>query len=297
MLTTEAKERFRASPEEAIEETIKDFVATSPLNLMPSTREWAIFGEPLVRFAAGDDPLYTRYKEIISEEHLTPQEAVAQSGASVPEKLSVISYILPIMEPTRLANRKETKVPARRWSHQRYYGEQFNDALRRHIVDVLTEAGYLAVAPVLQPYFRIHANEKVGLFSVWSERHTAFAAGHGSFGLSDGFITPKGIAHRCGSIVTDLPLAASGRDSDDHQANCVYYADGTCKACAVRCPGGAITSEGHDKNACMAYLRVIGYLPTPKQYDDETTVYGCGLCQTKVPCEYRIPLKIGRMRG
>ncbi len=300
MLTNEARERFRTSPEEAVEETIKDFVASSPLNLMPSTREWAIFGEPLVRFASGDDPLYTRYKEIIGEEHLTPQEAVArseavaQSGASVPDKLSVISYILPIMEPTRLANRKETKVPARRWSHQRYYGEQFSDALRRHIIDVLTKAGYLAVAPVLQPYFRTLTNEKVGLFSVWSERHTAFVAGHGSFGLSDGFITPKGIAHRCGSIVTDLSLTASGRDSDDHHANCVFYADGTCKACAVRCPAGAITSEGHDKSVCQAYFYKIGYLPV-REHNEETSVYGCGLCQTKVPCEYRIPLKIERL--
>ncbi len=294
MLTAEVIERFRTSPEQAVEETIKAFVATRPLNLMPSTREWAIFDEPLVRFVSGDDPLYTRYKHIIGEDHLTPQEAVAQSGVDVPDRLSIVSYILPIMEPTRLANRRETRLPSRRWSHQRYYGEQFNDALRRHVVDVLTEAGYLAISPVLQPYFRTLSSEKAGVHSVWSERHTAYAAGHGSFGLSDGFITPRGIAHRCGSIVTDLPLAASGRDSDDHHANCVYYADGTCKACAVRCPAGAITSEGHDKRVCMGYLREIGYLPiTP--YKDDTSVYGCGLCQTKVPCEYRLPLKIERL--
>jgi len=34
----------------------------------------------------------------------------------------------------------------------------------------------------------------------------AYAAGHGTFSLSDGFITERGIAHRCGSVVTDLPL-------------------------------------------------------------------------------------------
>jgi epoxyqueuosine reductase QueG len=130
---------------------------------------------------------------------------------------------------------------------------------------------------------------------VWSERHTAFAAGHGSFGLSDGFITAKGIAHRCGSIITDLQLVPSGRTTDDHHANCVFYADGTCKACAVRCPAGAITDAGHDKRVCGNYCRAIGYVPVAV-YDDETTVYGCGLCQTKVPCEYRVPLKIERMR-
>ncbi len=296
MLTTEAKERFRTSPERAVEEVVRSFVATSPLNLMPSTRELTIFDEPLVRFASGDDPLYQRYKDIIGETHLTPQEAVAQSGAEVPPQLSIVSYILPIMEPTRLSNRKEKEVPSRRWSHQRYYGEKFNEALRQHVVDVLTEAGYLAVAPSLQPYFRTLTNEKAGMHSVWSERHTAFAAGHGSFGLSDGFITPRGIAHRCGSVITDLSLAPSGRQSDDHHANCVYYADGTCKACAVRCPGGAITDAGHDKRVCEQWLHHIGYLPIT-EHNEETSVHGCGLCQTKVPCEYRLPLKIERMRS
>ncbi len=295
MLTTEIKERLRTSPELVVTEMIKAFVATSPLNLMPSTREWTIFDEPLVRFVSGDDPLYTRYKDIISKSHMTPQEAVSQTGVDVPDRLSIISYILPIMEPTRLANRKETLVPARRWSHQRYYGEEFNDALRRHMVAAITEAGYLAISPILQPYYRTYSNDKVGIHSVWSERHTAFAAGHGSFGLSDGFITAKGIAHRCGSIITDLQLVPSGRTTDDHHANCVFYADGTCKACAVRCPAGAITDAGHDKRVCGNYCRAIGYVPVAV-YDDETTVYGCGLCQTKVPCEYRVPLKIERMR-
>ena len=292
------KEQLQTSPEEAITALITDFVNTSPLNLAPSTREWRIFGEPLVRFAAGDDPLFTQYKEIIDEQHMTPQEAVAQSwqvgqsGAAVPEKLSIISYILPVAAPVRIANRGEKEVPARLWSHQRYYGELFNNAVRQHISETLSGAGYLAVAPMIQPYFRSLFNEKIGLFSVWSERHVAFAAGQGSFGLSDGFITPKGIAHRCGSVITDLPLTASGRDSDDHHANCVYYADGTCKACAVRCPAGAITEAGHDKSVCMDYFRVLGYVPITQQYDDDTSVYGCGLCQTRVPCEYRIPMKI-----
>jgi len=296
LIDVSIKEQLQNAPEETVTSLIRDFVETSPENMAPSTREWKIFGEPLVRFASGDDPLFVQYKEIIDETHLTPQEVVKLNGAEVPGALSVISWVLPILEPTRLANRKEKRVPARRWSHQRYYGELLNDALRREVVDVLTEAGYLAVAPVIQPYFRSLFNEKVGLFSVWSERHVAFVAGHGSFGLSDGFITPRGIAHRCGSVITDLPLTASGRDSDDHHANCVFYADGTCKACAVRCPAGAITSEGHDKNVCMNYLREIGYLPI-KEYNDETSVYGCGLCQTRVPCEYRIPVKIERMRG
>jgi epoxyqueuosine reductase QueG len=188
-------------------------------------------------------------------------------------------------------------MPSRRWSHTRYYGEEFNNEVRRFVVEILTELGVLAVAPMLQPYFRTSANDKVGLFSNWSERHSAYAAGHGTFSLSDGFITERGIAHRCGSVVTDLPLPASGRTYADHLSNCLFYVDGSCKACVERCPAGAISEQGHDKMKCMGYLREIGYLPMPETYDDETSVAGCGLCQTKVPCEYRIPDKIGEKKG
>jgi len=46
-----------------------------------------------------------------------------------------------------------------------------------------------------------------GLASNWSQRHIAYAAGLGTFSLSDGFITPKGIAMRCGSVVCDAALS------------------------------------------------------------------------------------------
>jgi epoxyqueuosine reductase QueG len=300
MLSPEKREQFRKGPAQAIEDDIKAFVSTSPLNRMPSTRELVIFDEPLVRFADGDDPLYDRYKTIIDATHLTPREALAQGlGRAIedlPARLSVISWVLPITDDTRRSNRLEKEVPSRRWSHTRYYGEEFNDAVRKHVVDVLTEVGALAISPYLQPYFRTMSNEQVGLFSNWSERHTAYAAGHGTFSLSDGFITKRGIAHRCGSVVTDLPLPPSGRTYTDHLSNCLFYVDGSCKACITRCPAGAISEQGHDKRQCSGYLREIGYLPLSEEYKDESSVYGCGLCQTKVPCEYRIPAKVEKLR-
>jgi len=43
-----------------------------------------------------------------------------------------------------------------------------------------------------------------------------FAAGLGSFGLSDGFINEKGIALRCGSIIVnhELPSDVDKRPTD-----------------------------------------------------------------------------------
>jgi len=159
-------------------------------------------------------------------------------------------------------------------------------------VEVLTELGYLAVAPFLQPYFKVDTNEK-GPYSNWSERHIAYAAGHGTFSLSDGLITKCGIAHRCGSVATDLMLPVSLRTATNPYSNCLFYVDGSCNACIKRCPAGAITEKGHDKIKCLSYLHGIGYSAEAlkDRYNNDTSVAGCGLCQTKVPCEFQNPTK------
>ena len=214
MLSQQTKEQLQREPAQFIIDEIQAFVRTSPLNHMPTTANQIIFDEPLVRFADGDDPIFTEYKTIIAPIHLTPREVLAQACSKPPEdmpaRLSVTSWIFPITEKTRKSNRSETRVPSRLWSHTRWYGEQLNSALRKHLVDLLSEMGYLAVAPCTRPYLKLETNEK-GPYSNWSERHIAYAAGHGTFSLSDGFITERGIAQRCGSVVTDLVLPASQR--------------------------------------------------------------------------------------
>ncbi len=293
MLSRQVKERFQANPAQFIEEEIKEFARTSPLNRLPFIKDYVIWDEPLVKFADGDDPIFTEYKTIIAPTHLTPREALAKaynrSPENMPAHLSVISWILPAVEETRKSNRSETLVPSRLWSHTRWYGEKFNEALREHMVEILTETGYLAVTPFLQPYFKVDRNEK-GPYSNWSERHMAYAAGHGTFSLSDGLITESGIAHRCGNVVTSLILPASPRTAESPYSNCLFYVGVNCRACINRCPAEAISEQGHDKIKCQAYLRNIGYSAS-KEYDNDTSVAGCGLCQVKVPCEFKNPTK------
>jgi len=291
MLSQEAKERFQRGPAQFIIEEIKTFTRTSPVNHMPTEDRQIIFDEPLVQFADGDDPIFAEYRTIIAPTHLTPREALAKtfnkSPEDLPTHLSVVSWILPILEKTRKSNRAETRIPTSIWAYTRWYGEQYNEALREHVVQLLTEMGYLAVAPAIQPYFKRDDNEK-GPYSNWSERHVAYVAGHGTFSLSDGFITERGIAHRCGSVVTDLKLPVSPRIAETPYSNCLFYVDVSCRACVERCPADAITENGHDKIKCEAYQRDdIGYVR--QEYD--VGVAGCGLCQTKVPCEFKNPTK------
>jgi len=285
--------RFSNNPSEYIENHIKLYVATSPNNLLPAFEE-AIWDEPLVGFADGDDSIFTEYKQVIGDFHITPREAlenhVHRAGFGEVNRVSVISWVLPSTDATRLSLRRENKVPSLRWNHTRFQGQDFNFRLQRHLVALLEGLGYCCVAPELEKWWKT-SDLPNGLASNWSQRHIAYAARLGTFGLSDGFITPKGVAIRVGSVVCDAELTPSPRPYAHHQANCLYYREGSCGRCIQRCPAGAISTEGHDKIRCREYVntqiemlrgagRAAGYIGS---------YAGCGLCQTKVPCEGRIP--------
>ena len=294
-LAPTAAKKLQADPAQFVEREIKECVRTNPGNRLSFVDDYVMWAEPLVKFADGDDPLFNQYKTIIAPTHLTPREALAKAYDKKPEdlhgRLSVISWILPAAEGSRMSNRVETKVPGRLWSHTRWYGEEFNGTLRNYVVELLSSMGYMAAAPFMQPYFKTYANEK-GPYSNWSERHAAYAAGHGTFSLSDGFITEVGIAHRVGNVVTDLELPTSPRTATGPYANCLFDAGVNCRACIIRCPADAISEKGHDKIKCQQYLRDIGYSSEALKdgYINETSVAGCGLCQTKVPCESQNPM-------
>jgi epoxyqueuosine reductase len=282
---------FAKSPEKFIAKVIADFVKESPANRRKEGRG-KYWDKPLVGFAAGDDPIFRQYKKIIGGFHLTPKEFFEKSFGKrkTSQPLSVISWILPASEAVRKSNRMEKEYPSRLWAHARDFGEQFNVKLRDHIVFLLEKKGYKAVAPMNSSHFRRLRSPKVGLASNWSERHNAYACGLGTFGLSDGFITAKGKALRIGSVITNLPLTPSARPYSHHYANCLYYFNKTCKACAARCPAGAITAKGHDKDKCNQYS--YGFIAPLKKAEYGVSITGCGLCQTKVPCENEIPKKI-----
>jgi len=281
---------FHQDPALFLKSWIKDFVLRSAENRFSYIDDSPIFREPLVGFASGDDPLFKEYKRVIGEFHLSPEEALKQGTGSSPKEwkgLSLICWVLPLSSTTRQSNRKRKRSPSKRWAHTREYGEGFNNLLRKAVVGLLTELGYPAIAPAISPLFQ-RVELPQGLASNWSERHILYAAGLGTFSLSDGFITPQGMAHRCGSVVVALELPPSPKIYTTPFANCRFLIDGSCRACIVRCPCGAITERGHDKIMCYQYLLKLGQ-KYRKVYNiaGET---GCGLCQTKVPCEAGIPV-------
>jgi epoxyqueuosine reductase QueG len=246
------------------------------------------FDTPLVGFASADDVLFTRYKSIIGPFHWTPSEVLAQAyGRESCKAKSVICWVLPITEKTRLSNREEEQYPSRKWARTRNYGELFNDVVRKTVVDLITRQGGCAAAPMLLDEWTRVDDPVIGWASTWSERHAAYTAGLGTFSLNDGFITSRGIAHRIGSVVTDVFLEPSDQPYGNYQENCPTCRGIECGVCIERCPVKAISLNGHDKALCEEYTYGPPFKELSHKYDARHV--GCGLCQTDVPCENKIP--------
>ncbi|MDQ1281275.1 MAG: epoxyqueuosine reductase [Thermoproteota archaeon] len=272
-----------------IETIVKSFINESPENTLKNKENEKAWAEPLIGFASGADPLYQFYKEDIGDFFLAPIEIFTNAHPNIevrPEQLTIISWILPQTEATKSEHRLQTRFPNERWARSRIFGEEVNVKLCKHVIDTLQKAGYEAVAPMLSPLFSGRKSMKYLNASTWSERHTAYAAGLGTFGLSDGLITPKGIAMRCGSVIAKIDIPPSKRPYTDHHAYCLFYSKGICGKCIDRCPAGAISKTGHDKVKCSQYCNITREFVRANYHFEG---YGCGFCQTGTPCESKIP--------
>ncbi|NLM20297.1 MAG: epoxyqueuosine reductase [Peptococcaceae bacterium] len=245
---------------------ITGFVDNSQLNTANEIGLNRIFDYPIIGVADAKDPMFVQLQnpDVIGPHHLLPSDWLNNAK-------SVISYFLPFSKEVRQAN-SEHGLPAIEWVYGRIEGEQFNNALRNHIVDIVNQNGGKAIAPAVDSRFSV-----VGTRSNWSERHIAYIAGLGTFGLSKSLITKKGCAGRFGSVVLDVQIPPTLRDYKEIYDYCTM-----CGECIRRCPSTAITQQGKNDSTCSKY---IGEEILPRF----TPRYGCGKCQTAVPCEFGLP--------
>lgn len=291
------KKLCTCDPERLIENEITKFVRSDPANYFDGDGNDPIFEKPLVGFADGDDPLFHQYKKVVHENHLLPRDILGihlnekcQYQERNLEHVSVISFVLPVNRKTVKANALEKEGPCLRWNHTRWKGQDCISALSHYVISVLEAMGCCAVAPELENVFKIFPSPD-GFTSNWSQRHAAYAAGLGTFSLNEGFITAKGLAMRCGSVVTNLKLQPSLRLYSNYLENCLFYATGKCGKCIDRCPSGAISERGHDKLKCFEILfeKQKPWIQGAHGPGFIGNYAGCGLCQTGVPCATRIP--------
>lgn len=202
------------------------------------------YDEPIIKFASADDPLFEEYKSIMGSDHLTPSEAFEMTfGKNSYHGGTVISIALPINEKILKSNREQKEFPSKEWALLHSFGEDvFKNTFYKYFEDFLSQMGYRTVAPYSAKWFKAY-NTPSGPSSNWSERHIAYAAGLGTFGLNDGFITDKGIAVKLASFITELKLNPDVRVAKNYTENCLFYSKGICGACIKRCPVKAISEK------------------------------------------------------
>jgi ferredoxin len=169
----------------------------------------------------------------------------------------VISIGFPQTQATKDEQKKAVSMPCFRWLYTRGEWEKMILKITEEIVAKLEADGIKAVSLDSIREFSRHTSKNFGIASNWSHRHTAFIAGLGTFGLSDGLITEKGKAMRFTTIIVKQQLEPTKRGYSDYHEYCKFFRDGSCGACIARCPVNAITKEGHDKDLCSAYLQRI----------------------------------------
>ena len=233
-----------------------------------------IFESPLVGCAAARDPLF---------EHMQQRVDIYGPTLRMPEEwlpgaISVVSFFLPFSKAVRDSNRPDLSRPSDLWLHGRFEGQEILNRAAASLADLLQEAGGEVVIPATDPAFtvvrdpaRLERGEPPYV-SNWSERHAAFVAGLGTFGLSKHLITEKGVSGRFGSVITNLPLPVTPRPYTDPYEYCTF-----CGACRKRCAVNAIGPLEKDNRICSDFQRQMLARFAPR--------HGCGKCQLSVPCE------------
>ena len=252
-------------------EAASTFVAEHPENALVAHGGMRIYDAPLMAVADAGDPLFERLQDetVVGPHHRLPREWLCSARR-------VVSFFLPFTLEVRRTNRGEG-LPSEEWTSARIDGEAFNQTLREYLRDLIRSWGQEAVIPPLEEGFAISKRR-----ANWSERHVAFVAGLGTFGLSSSFITARGSAGRLGSLVTSLLLPVTDRKATGIYDFCLWHQGGRCRQCMDRCPAGAISEAGKDVALCANYLdEQIRPRFWPR--------YGCAKCQVGVLCEECAP--------
>jgi len=261
---------------EAITDFLAALVDSDPRNALPEGNNVPIFDVPLAGIASAADPLFETLKrpEVVGPIHV-------DAGHWLPGAKSVVSVFLPFSKAVKKSYDKASPLPSLEWASSRQNGEVFVNVVRRGLMRYLEKHGSRAAAPNLDPGYKA-----VDLVAMWSERHVAYIAGIGTFGLHAGLLTAKGAAGRICSVVTDLDLAPTPRPYKGVYDYCLWLSDGTCGACIKRCPVQAIDAQGKSHPVCTTN-GANNIRPAFKEWG----YHSCGHCQTNLPCSDRIPKK------
>jgi epoxyqueuosine reductase QueG len=238
---------------------IGEFITDAIRRQVAATGTVTAYREPLVGFAAADDAQFLDLRRVAEPTHMMPHELLA--GAR-----SVVSFFLPFAPWVVEANAKHRERVAPQWATAYVETNALIGRITMHLVEFLDERGVRAAA---EP--ATHNFDPVILISRWSHKSVAVIAGLGRFGLHQMVITASGCAGRFGSLVVDANLPSS---SSEPRERCLYFHDGSCLECVLRCPVQALNQdEPLDKQLCYQRLCRIA-----REFEEMGVADVCGKC-------------------
>jgi len=228
--------------------------------------------EPVIGFAQASDPLFSKFKEIVSPDHLHPEDLL-------PGARTVISYFIPF-SPEIVNSNLGNDFCSRDWAIAYVETNKLIEELNNKCKEEIEKMGFkVALVPPT------HNFSEETLLSNWSHRHVAFAAGLGDFGINNMLITEKGSCGRVGSFVTDLEIAPSSKKENPF---CLEKAGEVCGKCLERCPVQAFREGDFSRRVCYDYL-----LKNDSQYPELELIDACGKCCVGIPCSLTNPVGKG----
>lgn len=248
---------------ELIEKLVRDYVKEYPAAYgVPEL--WRV---PIVGYADAQDPYIQKLPEIVAEGHKLP-------GSFMEDPKVVISYFIPFTKDLEQTNiNVPDNASSEEWSAAYNTTNTMMARLNEYLAAEITKRGGRAVVP-----FGVGMKEDI-LKSDWSQRHLAYAAGLGTFGINNMLISSEGCCGRYNSIVADIPVEPDGHLEEE---NCLYKSKGLCKKCVENCFCGALTTEGFDRFRCYEEC---------KKNLESTGADVCGKCDTNIPCAFTAPGK------
>ena len=249
-----------------MENYIRDLII-SYVNTYPELKQTStVWQKPIISFTAADNSLFNILKEKIAPNHALPTDFL-------PNAQSVITYFIPFVKDTVTSNIEGVNA-SREWALAYIETNQLIHDINNFVKSKLFEHDHCAIPGT-------HNFDKEKLNSNWSQRHVAYIAGLGSFGLNNMLITEKGCCGRIGSIITDLKLPPMPRSNRE---NCLYKYNGRCKKCIDRCVTSALTETAFNRFTCHEMCLINAGVFNELGYADV-----CGKCLVNLPCSFINP--------
>lgn len=257
-----------AAQKRKMEEEIRKLIISSVESENTLFNDYITWREPIIGFVDVNDQRINILKEIVSNDHLLPNEVLHDAK-------SIICFFIPFTELIGQSN-INSKMSSKEWALAYIRTNMLIKKISNNIEVFLNASGYTVGKIPATHNFDVNT-----LISNWSHRHLAYIGGIGSFGINNMLITDKGCCGRLGSIVTNYHFTKSDSVTTE---KCLNKLNGSCGICIGKCVNNAFNENSYNRFACYEmclenaeYHKSIGYADV------------CGKCVVGLPCSFKDP--------